>query len=145
MRPKSNAMRLEKRGAVMTKPNARTHIKIRFDRRASVLRMMKWFAGRDIPVLPIHGIVDGSCTCGDAHCESPGKHPISSLVRNGVKGATTEADAIQRWHRKHPDMNYAVATEGLAVIDCDSKEALQAFRSGYQPPPTFTVHTKANV
>lgn len=116
-------------------------LRVRFDRHASVLVMMEWFAGQDIPVLPIHGVVDGCCKCGSDDCESPGKHPISSLVHNGVKGATTDLKTIQRWHRKHPDMNYAVATEGLAVIDCDSKEALQAFRSGYQPPPTLTVKT----
>jgi hypothetical protein len=96
--------------------------------------MMKWFAGQDIPVLPIHGIVDGHCTCGDDECESPGKHPISSLVRRGVKGATTDSKTVRHWHRKHPNMNYGVATEGLTVIDCDSEDALRAFRSG------FTVH-----
>lgn len=119
----------------------REKISVRFDQYGSVSGMMKWFAGQDIPVLPIHGIVEGCCTCGDDECESPGKHPISSLVRNGVKGATTDLKVIQRWHRKYPDMNYAVATEGLAVIDCDSKEALRAFRSGYNPPPTLTVKT----
>lgn len=119
----------------------RRHLTLRFDRSASVLNMMEWFAGRDIPVLPIHGIADGSCTCGNDECESPGKHPISSLVRNGVKGATVDVKVIRRWHSKHPDMNYAVATEGLAVIDCDSKAALRNFRAAYRPPPTFTVKT----
>lgn len=103
--------------------------------------MMKWFAGQDIPVLPIHGVVNGYCTCGDSECASVGKHPISSVVTHGVNDATTDLKLIRRWHRKHPDMNYAVATEGLAVIDCDSKEALRAFRSAYDPPPTFTVKT----
>lgn len=116
-------------------------IRLRFDRPGSVLAMMKWFAGQDIPVLPIHGVVEGRCACGDDKCASPGKHPISSLVPHGVKDATTDLKTIRRWHRKYSDMNYAVATAGLAVIDCDSKEALRAFRSGYQPPPTFTVKT----
>lgn len=116
-------------------------VNVRLDRSASVLGMMKWFAGQGIRVLPIHGIIEGQCACGDADCSSPGKHPISSLVRNGVKGATTDLKVIRRWHRTHSDMNYAVATEGLAVIDCDSKEALRKFRSGYHPPPTFTVKT----
>ena len=119
----------------------RQRIHVKLDRSASVLAMMKWFARQDMPVLPIHGVVDGCCTCGNDDCESPGKHPISSLVHNGVKGATTDLKTIRRWHRKHPDMNYAVATEGMAVIDCDSKEALRALRSGYHPPPTFTVRT----
>jgi hypothetical protein len=38
-------------------------------------------------------------------------------------------------------MNYGVATEGLAVIDCDSRDAVAAFRRKYGPPPTFTVKT----
>lgn len=117
--------------------------KLRFtlDRSATVLAMMEEFAGQDIPVLPIHGVVGGRCTCGNEECSSPGKHPISSLVPHGVKGAKSDLKTVRRWHHKHPDMNYAVATEGLAVIDCDSKEALQAFQSGYHPPPTFTVKT----
>jgi hypothetical protein len=116
-------------------------VRVHFDQPESLLGMMEWFAEQDIPVLPIHGIVDGRCTCGDGECSSSGKHPISSLVTHGVKDATTDLKAIRRWHRKHPDMNYAVATNDLAVIDCDSNEALRAFRSGYRPPPTFTVKT----
>jgi len=91
------------------------------------------------------GVVDGRYTCGDEDCSSPGKHPISLLVPHGVNDATTDLKTIRRWHRKDPDMNYAVATEGLAVIDCDSKEALRVFRSGYHPPPTFTVKRGAGV
>lgn len=117
------------------------HLRVHFDRQASVLGMMERFAEQDISVLPIHGIADGCCTCGDAECTSPGKHPISSLASHGVKDATTDLKTIRRWHREHPDMNYAVATEGLAVIDCDSAEALREFRSGYHPPSTFTVKT----
>lgn len=120
--------------------NAQT-LRMHFDRSASALATMKRFAGQDIPVLPIYGVVDGCCACGDAECASPGKHPITPLVPHGVKDATTDLKTIRRWHRKHPDMNYAVATEGLAVINCDSKAALRAFRSGYHPPPTFTVKT----
>lgn len=112
-----------------------------FDRSASVLGMMMWFVRQGIRVLPIHGIVEGRCTCGHKACESPGKHPISALLPNGVKGATATLKTLKKWHPQYPDMNYAVATEGLAVIDCDSKEALAAFRSRYRPPPTFTVRT----
>lgn len=116
-------------------------VRVHFDQPASVLGMMEWFAGQEMPVLPIHGVIDGRCTCGNDECSSPGKHPISPLVSHGVKDATTDLKTIRRWHRKHRDMNYAVATEGLAVIDCDSKDSLRAFRSGYHPPPTFTVKT----
>ena len=73
----------------------KVRVSIRFDRRASVLSMMEWFARQDIPVLPIHGIVDGCCTCGNVECGSRAKHPISSLVHNGVKGATTDIKTIK--------------------------------------------------
>lgn len=119
---------------------SRKRVRVHFDRSASVLGMMERFAEQGIPILPIHNVTDGRCACG-TDCESPGKHPISSLVRHGVKDATVDLQIIRRWHRKYPDMNYAVATNGLAVIDCDSKEALREFRSGYHPPPTFTVKT----
>lgn len=116
-------------------------LRLNFNRSQAVLKSMTRFAGEDIPVLPIHGVVDGRCTCGDDECSSPGKHPISLLVPHGVKDATTDLETIKHWHRTNPDMNYAVATKGLAVIDCDSKEALQGFRSRFHPPSTFTVKT----
>lgn len=134
-------MRLKTRRTRKGRQTMNSLIHLRFDRPASVLGMMMWFARQDIRVLPIHGIAEGRCSCGKKDCESPGKHPISALVPNGVKGATTQLKTLRKWHRQYPDMNYAVATEGLAVIDCDSREALAAFRSRYRPPPTFTVKT----
>lgn len=124
----------------MSRANS-SRIRVVLDRRANMLAIMEWFAGQGFPVLPIHGVVNGRCTCGDNPCSSPGKHPISELVVHGVKGATTQIKTIRRWHRKQPDMNYAVATEGVAVIDCDSKDAVRAFRRGFNAPTTFTVKT----
>lgn len=118
-----------------------TVIRVKFDRPSTMLAMMERFAGEGLRLLPIHGVVDGRCTCGDKRCESPGKHPISTLVHHGVKSATTDLKTIRKWHETHPDMNYAVATDGLAVIDCDSKEAIREFRKGYRPPPTLSVKT----
>lgn len=119
----------------------REKVRIRFDLNQGVFAMMKWFAGQGIPVLPIHGVVDGICTCAKTECGSPGKHPISSLALHGVKNATTDLKTIRHWHRREPRMNYAVATDGLTVIDCDSREALADFRRRYNPPPTLTVKT----
>jgi hypothetical protein len=63
------------------------------------------------------------------------------MVRHGVKGATTDPKAIKRWHKQYPTMNYGVATRGLAVIDCDSPQAIREFRRDYRPPPSLTVKT----
>lgn len=123
----------------MTRGNG--NVRVRFGQQRSVLGIMKWFAKQGIRVLPIHSIVKGQCTCGRDGCDSPGKHPISALVPSGANGATSDVKTIRRWHRRHPDMNFAVATDGLTVIDCDSQEALVRFRRGYRPPRTLTVKT----
>lgn len=116
-------------------------IRLTIDRQASVLSMMKWFAREGIHVLPIHSVAKGICSCGDRGCEHPGKHPIGLLVPKGANSATTDLKVIRTWHRAYPDMNYAVATNGLAIIDCDSRDALDAFRNIYGPPATLTVKT----
>jgi hypothetical protein len=52
------------------------------------------YAYRGWRVFPLHGFINGICTCGRAECSSPGKHP---LVRRGLYEATTDATEIQRW------------------------------------------------
>lgn len=116
-------------------------VSISFDRPASVLKMMKWFARQGYPVFPIHSVANGKCSCGAERCENAGKHPVGALAPRGAKSASTELRTIRRWHREFPEMNYGVATEGLAVIDCDSRDAVAAFRRTFGPPPTFTVKT----
>ena len=71
------------------------------------------------PVIPLHSIRDGVCTCGKADCSSPGKHP---RTRNGLKDATTAARQIEAWFRKWPDANVGIctgATSGVIGIDID--------------------------
>ena len=42
------------------------------------------YAERGLRVFPLHGIGPDGCTCGDATCTSPGKHPRTP---NGFKDA----------------------------------------------------------
>ena len=65
------------------------------------------YANRDWPVLPLHGVVDGGCTCGRDDCPSPGKHP---LTPRGVLNATTDEATIRRWLEKAPTANVAIRT-----------------------------------
>lgn len=70
-------------------------------------------------VFPIHGIVDGQCTCGAKDCPDAGKHPI---LRNGEKGATSDVEKIKSWFCDHPSANVAIATgkrSGITVFDID--------------------------
>lgn len=82
------------------------------------------YAYRGWRVFPLHGFVNGSCTCGRSACSSPGKHP---LVRRGLYEATTDARVIKEWWRRWRSANVGVATgavSGIAVIDVDLPAAL---------------------
>lgn len=77
------------------------------------------YAHRGWRVFPLHGIVNGTCTCGRSDCSSAGKHP---LVRRGLYEATTDSKQIQSWWRRWRSANVGIATgavSGIVVIDVD--------------------------
>ena len=57
------------------------------------------------PVFPLYGIKNGKCTCGNATCTSPGKHPRRP---NSFKEATTDPVIINTWFKYEPELNYGV-------------------------------------
>lgn len=65
-------------------------------------------ASKGFPVFPLHGIVDGKCTCGDLNVNpncTPGKHPH---FIGSIGAATTATPEINMWFKKHPSLNYGV-------------------------------------
>ena len=77
------------------------------------------YAHRGWRVFPLHGIVNGVCTCGRSDCGSAGKHP---LVRRGLYEATTDKRVIKEWWRGWRSANIGLATgaeSGIVVIDVD--------------------------
>jgi len=86
-----------------------------------VLEAALCYAGRGWPVLPVHSVREGRCTCGNAECDSPAKHPHTP---HGVKDVTTDEAVIRRWWVRWPDANVAIRTgpeSGLFVVDIDTK------------------------
>jgi len=84
------------------------------------------YAHRGWRVFPLHGIVNGACTCGRGECGSAGKHP---LVRRGLYEATTDTRVIKEWWRRWRSANVGVATgaeSGIAVVDLDLPVGLQS-------------------
>jgi hypothetical protein len=84
------------------------------------LQYARAFARRDYGILPLYGMVDGICACGDATCRSAGKHPHAGLAPNGLKDATTDADTIIQWFET-PHLNYGVVCERIVVVDIDPR------------------------
>ncbi len=103
------------------------------------------YAGLGWRVFPLHSMRDGACSCGDAACPSPAKHP---RTRRGCKDATTDERRIRAWWRQWPDANVAVATgrdSGLMVIDVDPRhngdDTWDALQHELAVPPTWEVRT----
>src|SRR5260221_6684672 len=81
------------------------------------------YAQRGWPVLPLHGIRDGACTCGNPKCDKPGKHP---RIKSGKEHseATTDPDRIRTWWERWPDANVGIRTgvaSGLIALDEDPR------------------------
>jgi hypothetical protein len=85
------------------------------------------YARRGWPVMPLHGIAEGKCTCGDPVCDSPGKHP---RTHHGCKDATTDETTIRQWWAQWPDANVGIATgapSGIFMVGPDGQAGIDAF------------------
>lgn len=77
-------------------------------------------------LLPLQSIRDGKCTCNNAGCSSPGKHPLLKYSWKHV--ATNDPVRIEKWLTMK-NVNYGIATgrkldddQRLIVIDIDCAE-----------------------
>lgn len=81
------------------------------------------YANHGWPVLPLHTAVGDRCSCGDAACAHPGKHPRIKTGRDHAR-ATTDVSLIRKWWRQWPTANIGVVTgarSGLVVVDVDPR------------------------
>jgi replicative DNA helicase len=95
----------------------------------NMLMSALWWAGKGIPVLPLHYPLDGACSCGQGDaCQSPAKHPIHRLVPHGLTDATTDADIVRDWWVQKPYANIGIRTGDVVdLLDIDSADGLTAF------------------
>ena len=87
-------------------------------KRPKLLQRALKYASDGWPVVRMHTITNGHCTCHKgSRCTNPGKHPATS---HGVKDATTKRKQIRQWWSDMPDANVGVAigkNAGLVVLD----------------------------
>ena len=95
-------------------------------------------------VFPLHHIIAGECSCAEAACSSPGKHPRTT---HGVKDATSDPKVIERWWSLSlfPEANIGIATgQGLYVIDLDGdagEAAWAKLESEHGAAPSLSART----
>jgi putative DNA primase/helicase len=84
------------------------------------------YAAQHWAVIPLLGVVDGRCACGEADCHSPAKHP---LTLKGLHDASLDKQLITEWWQRWPGANVGVVTgslSGLVVLDVDGDTGAQS-------------------
>jgi P4 family phage/plasmid primase-like protien len=81
-----------------------------------------WYASKGWKILPVHGVVNGRCTCGKPHADPKevGKHPVIGGWQNE---ATSDPEKVASWWEQNPDYNIGVFAResGFLVIDIDPR------------------------
>ncbi len=78
------------------------------------------YAANGLPVVPVHTVKHGKCSCGTA-CGRPGKHP---MTLHGVKDATTDRKQVKAWWSEWPNANIGLApgrAQDFVVLDIDPR------------------------
>lgn len=98
-------------------------------------------------MFPLHALMSGGgCSCGQASCSKPGKHPAVKWVSS----KTTDPEKIAKWWDCSGIYTYNVGIStgkesGITVIDIDAGkgglQTWQALSEKYQLPLTYTVRT----
>ncbi|MDQ2839330.1 MAG: bifunctional DNA primase/polymerase [Actinomycetota bacterium] len=74
------------------------------------------------PVLPVAGMVGGTCGCrARARCAHPAKHP---LIKDGTRSATVSVGQVRDWWRYWPWAGIGIVTGArsqLVVVDVDPR------------------------
>ncbi len=119
--------------------NILTHAKVL---RADVLRAALAYAGKGIPVFPLHSVDEGgNCSCGGKPGCKPGKHP---RTKHGFHDATTDASRITAWWNRYPEANIGIPTgkrTGLLVLDVDHPAGLDALEAEHGKLTATRTHS----
>lgn len=92
------------------------------------LEWIRRYTELGLRVLPVHGMIEGMCTCQNPSCPNPGKHP---LLATGVYAATLEFDWLKGMFQSSPYSNVALAAgadSNFLALDLDSQKAIDEAR-----------------
>ncbi len=97
------------------------------------------YARLGLPVFPLHTLIDGWCTCGEA-CLNPGKHAIGTPEYSW----TTDKNLLARWWEWWPEANIGTPvgrSHGLFVLDIDQPYGMRSVRKLRVGRPVLRVRT----
>ena len=80
----------------------RTHSNIKLSSGPTMADRAIEYAKEGLTIFPVYEMVNGRCSCGDANCRSPGKHPRTP---KGHNDATSNVDQVKEWWNTWPSAN----------------------------------------
>jgi hypothetical protein len=92
------------------------------------------YAAIGLPIVPLYGITNGHCECGNLTPHHFGKHP---RIAGGVNGASLDPVQIRSWWQRWPDANIGGAIpQGVHVLEIDSLTGIEDLATaGVEIPP----------
>jgi hypothetical protein len=92
---------------------------------ADRLQLLARYVGLGWPLVPLHHVLDGRCSCGNPDCgRSSGKHP---RLRDWQEEASAEEATVRRWEADWPGCNWGVLTgerAGIFMVGPDGEQGL---------------------
>jgi hypothetical protein len=97
-------------------------------------RAAQAYATLGFPVVPMHTAQPGGgCSCANAGCSDPGKHP---RLRGWQRLAAVDPAVVREWWRRWPDANLGLATgRRFDVLDVDGDRGTEALRAALSIDP----------
>jgi putative DNA primase/helicase len=87
------------------------------------------YASHGVPVVPLHGLKNSRCTCGDRDCKRPGGHARTKL---DIADATLDREEIRRMWKKWPSAEIGIVMGWpgkLMALMTDGPEGWQTLRA----------------
>ncbi len=116
--------------AVTATGEQRSPVAISIQEPTSVKDAAQAYALRGFAVLPLYGIINEKCACGNPDCCSPGKHP---RTKRGLNDASKDPKAIDRMFGSNSTsgFNVGIATgevSGFWALDIDGPDGETSLR-----------------
>ena len=106
----------------------------------SILNAALNYAQRGFATFPLYSVTKDGCNCGNANCNSPGKHP---LTMNGLRAASSDPGVL-KFHFEGKVANIGLATgpiSGIFVLDIDGAVGEASLANYPAMPKTLTSTT----
>lgn len=110
----------------------------------SVYEAAVTYAGLGFSVIPLHGVVDGRCTCSSPDCEERcyGKHPVAAKWQNQ---ASADIDVVREIFRTHRYNIGIMLGPEYVVLDVDGPRGFESLAQLGDLPPTLTSRSGSGV